>query len=175
MMILHNITRINRLDSVIMDTLFNFLKADCPQYNDLDREVFNECDIFVCTKYNDPIQNIKGIIGIRRTTMENINVHKIEYYCQPNGVLYSLEFMHVFDTYSYDMQKAALTDMLCNAVADKNDGFVFFVPKCPITSTGPIYHALEDNNFRLYPYLHNGSAVVMFMRSPKTGSNQHLQ
>ena len=73
-MILHDITRINRLDPVMMDTLFNFLKADCAEYRDLDREVFNECDIFVCTGYRDPIKNIKGILGIRRTTMENIKV-----------------------------------------------------------------------------------------------------
>lgn len=173
-MILHDITRINRLDPVMMDTLFNFLKADCTEYRDLDREVFNECDIFVCTGYRDPIKNIKGILGIRRTTMENIKVHKLEYYCQPNGVLYSLEFMHIFDMYPYDSKRAALTDLVEAAVADKNDGFTFFVPKCPITSTEPIYHALEDNNFKLYPYLHNGTAVVMFMRSPRTGSNPHL-
>ena len=76
--------------------------------------------------------------------------------------------------YPYDSKRAALTDLVEAAVADKNDGFTFFVPKCPITSTESIYHALEDNNFKLYPYLHNSTAVVMFMRSPRTSSNQHL-
>ena len=167
-MILHDITRIDRLDPVVIDTLFDFLKADCPEYSYLDRETFNECDIFIYTGYNNPVKNIKGIIGIRRTTMENIKVHKLEYYCQPNGILYSLEFMHIFGIYPYDFRRTVLTKMVEAAIADKNDGFTFFFPKCPIANTEPIYHALEDNNFKLYPYLRNGSAVVMFMRSPKT-------
>ena len=174
-MIPHEITRINRLDPVLMDTLFNFLKSDCPKYMDLDREVFNECDIFIYTGcFMDPIKNIKGIIGIRRTTMENIKVPKLEYYCQPNGILYSLEFVHIFNMYPNDLQKTSLTKMIKAAIADKNDGFTFFVPKCPITNKEPIYHALEDNNFKLYPYLHNRVPVIMFMRSPKTSSNPHL-
>jgi len=167
----YEITRINRLDEVLIDTLFNFLKADCNSYINLEKQVFEECDIYVCTSHNDPVKNIRGIIGIRRTTMDKINVHKLEYYCQSHGVLYSIEFMHVFDMYSHDIQKKALTDMIGIAVNDKNDGFTFFVPKCPVANTDPMYYALMDNNFKLYPYLQNGSPIVMFMRSPKTGDN----
>ena len=167
----YEVTRINRLDPVLMNTLFNFLKADCNTYADLDRDLFNECDIYACTSLRDPIKNARGILGIRRTTMDKINIHKLEYYCQPNNILYSIEFMHVFDMYSYDIRHDALKNMIGASLNYKNDGFTFFVPKCPITSTDPIYHALEDNGFKLYPYFKDRSAVIMFMRAPKTGNN----
>lgn len=167
----YEVTRINRLDDVLIDTLFNFLKADCKAYADLDKELFNECDIYVCTSLRDPVKHIKGILGIRRTTMDKINIYKLEYYCQPNNILYSIEFIHVFDVYSYDMQKDTLKSMIGTSVNDKNDGFTFFVPKCPITNTDPVYYALEENNFKLYPYLENRNPVIMFMRAPKVGKN----
>lgn len=163
----YKVFRADHIDPVLMDTLFNFLKTDCNAYVNFERDIFNNCDIHIFTIMDHRINNIKGIIGIRETTTDEINIDRLDYYSLPHKGLYSIEFIHIFDLLGKELKQKAFSELLKASIADKNDGFTFFIPKCPITNTDPIYAALIKNNFKLYHSIKSKSPLIMFIRPPK--------
>lgn len=158
-----NIFIANRLDPILMETLFNFLKADCAEYKDLTKSNFIDCDIYVYTVN----KVIKGIIGLKRTTMKLVNIDKLDYYINSNNTIYSIEFMHVFDTYDIDGIYNICNKLLKNSLVGKNDLFTLISLVCPSMYNDPYYKALSDNNFELYPYNEDDTSLVRFIRSPE--------
>lgn len=64
-----------------------------------------------------------GIIACRRTTMEEIGVESLEFYCVPNFVLYSIEVFDVIQCMGED-RKYIAEQLLKTVAVDKNEAFI---------------------------------------------------
>ncbi len=157
------INEVNRLDIPSMDAIFNFLKSSCSNYyKDLTRTNFNDCVIHIYTSNGD----IKGIIGVKRTTVKSINIDILPFYNTHTHNIYSIEFAHIFDTYDINETYDIYNKLLKYSLADKNDLFTFISLKCPTMYNDPYYRALTNNGFQLYPYEEHNSNRVRFIRTP---------
>lgn len=70
---------------------------------------------------NYPIPD--GIIACRRTTMEEINVESLEFYCVPHFILYSIEVFDIIQCIG-ENRKYIAEQLLKSVAADKNDAFI---------------------------------------------------
>lgn len=162
-------------DSLCM--IYEMIKASCEDYKFLERRQFDECinSIYICTEYDTFgfATNIYGMVGVRETTMEDIGVEKLKYYCKKSHKIYSMEFLHY--SYhgstpyppSYVSDESVYMKLLRESLADKNDGFVVFRPHCP-TGRTPEYHKyliefgfeIEDYNSLTEQYTYVKSPTV---------------
>lgn len=64
-----------------------------------------------------------GIIACRRTTMEEIDVESLEFYCVPYSILYSIEVFDIIQCVE-EKRKYIAEQLLKTIAVDKNEAFI---------------------------------------------------
>lgn len=177
------IVKVQPYDKRSLCMIFDMLKASCESHKFLQRKEFDECNnsIFVCAEFDIAgfATNILGMVGIRETTMEDIGVEKLKYYCKNNHKLYSMEFLH----YSYHpvtpyppshvSDVSIYKKLLGECLADKNDGFVVFRPHCPTGKTPDNHNVLIDFGFEIEDY-NSLTETYTYVKAPTVQSNPNI-
>ena len=126
---MQSIIKINENGKVMRDCIYIKLKKKCLNYEDLDYSVFNECCnstyIIACTNHS----TFRGVIACRRVRFNEIENEFLKYHPQNKQVGYRIEVLH----YNKDADLKAKIKLIRSCLADKNDSFVVFEPKCPNT------------------------------------------
>ena len=117
------VKRINQNNHYDMQKAFIELKAICPYYDDIKREIFYQCSTYVSVSENN---RILGMISARRV----LEVPEIEslfdYHPQPNNMAYHIEVLH-FDP---SLDRGQKVKLIKEGIRDKHDSFIVFIPKC---------------------------------------------
>ena len=107
----------------------NFSEECQLQYENLTFETFLECrdSMYICIDKIDEFNKypfINGIIACKRTTMDQINISSLLYYCQSNSILYSIEALYILNCSEYENCKNIVKDLIETNSVDKNDAFI---------------------------------------------------
>ena len=164
LVIMHTIMKANAIDPCIAEYFLGFVKTSCNDYGFLDMNIFNQCkdSIYIAIdtyRETDSYNNIDGIIGCRRINMEQAKIEKLEYYCKPYQIVYSIEFLHYAKLYgstdilgNYESADKIIGSMISECLADKNDAFAVYRPYCPTGKTPEEHDALIRNGFYVDSY-----------------------
>lgn len=94
-----------------------------------------------------------GIIACRRTTIEEIDVDSLEFYCVPNGVIYSIEIFDLIQCVG-EYRKNIAKELLNAISIDKNDAFISikFFDRYGNVLTDDIKEILKECGYSLFSY-----------------------
>lgn len=148
------IIKANPSDDKLIYFLYGFLQSICADYKLLKFDDFSRCrnGIYIVVDLSHKLNNIIALIGCRRLTMEEAQIKELEYYCQPNELMYEIEFLHYDNSCtSYnrpDYEKSVISQLIKECAADKNDGFILYRPHCPSNETCKFDDILANNGFK---------------------------
>lgn len=137
------IKRVKAYDRSTLSYLYEFLIGNCPNYEDLDKSIFNDCCNSIFVTLDKDIDNIIGIIGCRLLSIDEAELDGLSYYCMKKKHLYKIEFFHHNVNNPVSMYL-----LLKECLADKNDGFVVYKHRCELmNNTKEIIEVLKKFNF----------------------------
>lgn len=137
-------------DPIIAETILNFIKADCPNYRNLEYETLMQCNCFASTS---EVGTITGIVAGRRLSYYDADLGiDLKYYCQRHRMIYAIECLHYFDRNIDKNSKDMYYNLLKEFLADKNDSFIVFRPYCPSGSIAEGHEILVEMGFTVHEY-----------------------
>ena len=160
----------------ILNYMYAFVKMNCAEYEDLDKNIYLECRDSIYTSLDTYYTNlINGIIGCRRVNMDDIEIDvKLKYHCKPYNIVYNIEFLHYFYTNNkfdivgnYQSESKFIEDLISACIADKNDAFILYRPKCPTGKNPEEHDVLINLGFELVEYSMERE-IFTYMHTPKT-------
>lgn len=149
----------------------SMLRTHCPT-QDIDCKDFLKSRNCIITLRSLNNRNIYGIIGARLTTMEEVGIDKLDFYCKPDQEVYSIDFMHFstpgkFDvTGSYINANKIYIGLIRECLADKNDGFAVYKAYCPTGKSPEIHDALIESGFKVESY-DSKSETFTYVKPPE--------
>ena len=130
--------------------LFDVFKSSCPVGIDITFEEFLRCsrEIYMCidTDRFGRAKEYYGIAGARLVSKDNINAFDLPYHSLPNNYCYSIDFAHYIG-YDDDKEVDVLISLIKQLCLDLNDGFIYYIPKCPTSIEEEFLPKLIDLGF----------------------------
>lgn len=175
---MQTIKKANSIDPCMAEYFLGFIKTSCSDYDFLDMNIFNQCKDSIYIAIDDyhgtnPYNNINGIIGCRRINMDQAKIEKLEYYCKPYRIVYSIEFLHCnkFTGFvdvlgNYESTSKVIGELIRECLADKNDAFTVYRPYCPTGKTPEEHDALIKHGFYIDSY-DPAKEQFTYVRRPK--------
>lgn len=150
---MHMIKQVSPILKNDIQDAYTFIRVSCDSYDNLSFDEFNKCrnSIYYLEDSNNIIS---GIIACCNITLDEIPIDKLKYYCKPNKELYMIRVLH----FLYGTDTSDMIRLIKECIADKNDGFIYIDPSCPILDL----HILEECGFTEYSI--NGK--VTFIKEP---------
>ena len=160
------ITKIKPDDLRLLNLIYSTLISTCDAHKNLSFEVLLECrdNIYAIIETNDMGgKYIKAVIGCRRTYIDKTNTKDLKYYCMPNSLMYSIEFLH----FNSDTTGIELINLIRECLADKNDGFTIYTALCPNAYKDEVilYTAMRKNHFK-YDQIDKVKNTITYVREP---------
>lgn len=146
-----------------------YLLASCDK--NIDYNDFIKCASSIYIAKDMYRYNTIGIIGCRRLRKEEIDIDKLKYYCKPNGIIYSIDFLHQ-DSFKYDLcgnyhtSTEVIERLIYECLADKNDAFTVYRPYCPTGKSPECHDSLIKMGFNLESY-DNRTDIFTYVCPPK--------
>ena len=162
-------------DICIIKYLHGVLSTINPNYNGT-LEDFVKCrkSIYIANKMDYSDEMVYGMIGVRKTTMEELGIDHLDYYCMPNHELYSIDFLYSnlngekFTILGeYIDENKMLVRLINEALSDKNDGFAALKMYAPTGKTPDIHDSLIEAGFKINSY-NPDTETYIYTRSPRT-------
>lgn len=121
------VQKIHPQDDYMLRINYTKMLSACPDLADVCLNDFLKCCNSVFILADKIYGNTLGIIAIRQASVEELKIAGLGYYCLDNQALYKIEAFHCDSNVSDE----DCSKLINTAIADKNDGFIFYHPVCP--------------------------------------------
>lgn len=157
------IQKVHPQDQYELKCIYSKMLGACPDLEYIALADFLKCCNSIYILVDKVYGNILGIIAIRLTDVEEATLEGLKYYCLDSKVLYKVEAFHC-DGYVADNK---FSELVNTAIADKNDGFIYYKPICPVAKE---IEKLETfAGFReVFITASNGKTNTIYLKNPAT-------
>ena len=121
------VQKVHPQDDYALRTNYTRMLSSCPDLADVCLNDFLKCCNSVFILVDKIYGNTLGIIAIRQASIGELETEGLNYYCLDNQILYTVEAFHCDSNVSDE----DCSKLINTAIADKNDGFIFYKPVCP--------------------------------------------
>lgn len=121
------VQKVHPQDDYMLRVNYTRMLSSCPDLADVSLNEFLKCCNSVFILVDKVYGNTLGIIAIRQASVGEAEVEGLSYYCLDDKILYKIEAFHCDSNVSDE----DYSKLINTAIADKNDGFIFYKPVCP--------------------------------------------